>query len=306
LSLKEIIGRGLKEPESGLANALILGYKRTVSDDYLQKFSVIGLSHMIAISGTHITILAAIIMDFLLFFNLSRRRAFYFTIIFLIFYVVLTGNQASAVRSLIMGAIGLAAKEWGREFKFVNGLIVAGTGMLLINPRLLRDDLGFQLSFLAIMALIYIYPLFNVYAAKWLCNFKGKIFWRHKLKYILDILSVTIACQIISSPLLAINFNQVSVIAPLANLIILWVFDFLMVALLGALALSWFLPGLSIIFFLPSLWMLKYIYLMTNFLAQCPLAAVAVNNFGWIGVGLYYLILGLVVWWLNKQKTRGN
>ncbi len=75
--LFEIINHGMPEPEAGLGQALILGYKRTVSDAHLDQFSIIGISHMIAISGTHITMLSAMVMKFLLLFRWRRKRAFY-------------------------------------------------------------------------------------------------------------------------------------------------------------------------------------------------------------------------------------
>ena len=300
--LKNVVDQSLKEPEAGLANALILGCQRTVNDFYLNEFSIIGLSHMIAISGTHITLLSAIIFNCFLFIGLGRRRAFYLSLIFLTTYVLITGWQASAVRSLIMGALVLYAQYLGRVAKMENGLILAAAVMLLGNPKSLRDDLGFQLSFMAILALLYIYPLFDAYTEKILARMNLKEFWAARLKAIFGIFNVTMACQILSWPLIAIGFNRASLIAPVANLIILWVFDILMIMLLAALAAAWFLPFLAAVLFLPSYWLLKYIYFMTDILAQCPGAAIGVNNFNWWEAGIYYLVLGLIIWKLHRRR----
>lgn len=107
--IKDLIDVNLPEPEAGLANALLLGYRRTVMADDLKIFSRVGLSHMIAISGSHITILSAMIINFCLCLGLGRRRALKIIFAFLILYPLVTGLAASALRSAIMGGLAFLA-----------------------------------------------------------------------------------------------------------------------------------------------------------------------------------------------------
>jgi len=243
---------------------------------------------MIAISGTHITMLAAMAMKFLLLFRLRRKRAFYLSIILLFLYVLLTGWQASAVRSLIMGGLALWATCFGKDVRIELTLAVSALVMLLFNPTLLRDDLGFQLSFLAMLALIYIYPIGDYFGQKFL----GK---RRGLKLIWDVLNVTIAAQLVTAPISLINFGRFSVIAPLANILVLWTFPFLMGALILALFFSSLIPVLSWLWFWPSYCLLRYQFMMTDILAKVPYAAIDSSSWNWACGWIYYFILFILV-----------
>ena len=129
--VKEIMEANLPEPETGLGTALLLGYNRTVEKGDLKLFSRVGLSHMIAISGSHITILSAMIINFLLVFGFNRRRALKAVFIFLFLYPLLTGMAASAVRSSIMGGLTFVALYLGRTSAPINALIFSASVMLL-------------------------------------------------------------------------------------------------------------------------------------------------------------------------------
>lgn len=258
-SLKEkfhsAINYGLPEPESSLAGPLILGYKKGVSVYWQEKFSQTGLSHIMAISGTNISILAAAVMVLLLGVGFSRQRAFWLASLFLLFYVILVGAPASAMRAGVMGFLVLWAMKLGRLNKLTNSLVLAAAILFLINPRLLRDDIGFQLSFLAVLGMIYFPPIFESWFNK-IVNLVRNLVKRclynevryvsngvnpekipKFLKIIYDIFSLTIAAQIFTLPIMALNFSQVSLIAPVSNLLVLWCLPFLTIAVLISMIL---------------------------------------------------------------------
>ncbi|MCX6798409.1 MAG: ComEC/Rec2 family competence protein [Candidatus Falkowbacteria bacterium] len=270
------INSALPEPEAGLASALILGYKKTLDKTDNDNFSRVGLSHIIAISGSHITIISAIILDFFLLLGLSRRRSFYFSIIFLIFYVVLTGLQASALRSTIMGILVLWAYQSGRLANLLNILLISAAIMLIFQPNLLRADLGFQLSFAAVLGIIYIYPPLNKRLEAWSLKFKTKKYYS-SWKNILNTLSLTLACQLATAPILISSFGRLSLIAPLSNILVLWTFPFLMIGLISALFLSFIIPGLNLVWFYPNYLLLKFIFIVVNLLATVPGAAIQLS-----------------------------
>ena len=155
----QIINSALPEPYAGLANALLLGYKNTLDAVEKKSFSCCGLSHVVAISGSHLTLLSALAFNFLLVLGLSSRSAFRPVVIFLWLYTILTGLQTSALRSAIMISLVLWGKKNGRSDAGGRILFITAALMLFFNPLLLSDDLGFQLSFLAMIALIYLCPL---------------------------------------------------------------------------------------------------------------------------------------------------
>lgn len=279
------INRAIPEPEAGLANALLLGYKGTLDKEEKTSFSCCGLSHVIAISGSHLTLLSVLAFDFLLALGVSRRRSFYPVIIFLWLYTILTGLQSSALRSAVMSTLALWGEKNGRRDAGGRLLVFAASLMLIVNPFLLRDDLGFQLSFLAMIALIYFCPLGE------------KLFGRGEVK---GILIMTIAAQLLTWPISAYNFGTFSVIAPLANLAVVWIFVWLLPALLLAtgLAVAW--PALQVLWFAPSYFMLHYVVLVGNFLATWPRACLNLE-ITWQIVIIYYISLILVYLLLRKR-----
>lgn len=259
--LAQKIKESLPEPESGLAQALVLGYRRSLDEIDRERFSITGLSHMIAISGSHITILSTILLESLLFLGLRRRAAFYIITVFLAFYVILTGLQASAFRSAIMGFLVLWAYQAGRLSTLLNSLLISTSIMMVFNPQLLKADIGFQLSLAAVLGIIYIYPALK----------KINLFYNSKLG---DILSLTLACQLATAPILIYYFGRLSLIAPISNLLILWVFPFLLWTLVLAIILSFIFPGLSLALFYPSYLLLKFVFVSVKILALIPGAAI--------------------------------
>lgn len=301
-SLVKIVNNNLPEPEAGLGNAILFGYRRTVLREDLAVFSRVGLSHMIAISGSHITILSAMIIGFLLNLGISRRRAFYIVFSFLILYPLVTGLSASAVRSAIMGGLALIAIHYQRNSSLVKALVFAAALMLALNPLLLRNDLGFQLSFLALLGIIYIYPIgeeiTRAKLEKLNLKKKSKDFWKN----IIDTINLTLVSQIVILPIALINFKQLSIIAPLANVLVLWTFPLLLASLIIAIFFSALIPALGLVWFLIPYLILKYIFFLSNLLATPTWAAVNINNFNWyLGAGYYGVLIITVIYFKRKS-----
>jgi len=301
--LREIINQGLTEPEASLARAIILGDKKGIPPNLRDQFSQAGISHIAAISGMHISILSALVMGALFSIGLSRNRAFYFAIIFLLGYIILIGLPASAMRAGIMGTLLLWSLKIGRLNRITNSLSFAAVILLLINPRLLRDDIGFQLSFLAVLGIINFYPILDQLSSrlifKYFINFKYlNIF----LKFIFSVINISIAAQIFILPIIAMNFSQISIIAPISNLLILWALPVLMIACVTGICLSLFLPALSPLFFLPAFLLLKYIIITTKQLIGIPYAYIEIDYLPFVWVIFYYLSVSFLLWRANLKK----
>jgi competence protein ComEC len=212
----------------------------------------------------------------------------------LIFYIALIGLPASAMRAGLMGFLVLLALNIGRLNKMVNSLALAAFILLWINPKLLRDDIGFQLSFLAVLGIF----LFNSFFKKIVRYEKIKSSF---LKGILEVLVVTMSAQVLTLPIMALNFSQISVIAPLANLLILWTLPFLMILIISALFLSFVFPPLSFYFFLPSFFILRYIIMAATALVKIPGAYLEINDKYFYLVILYYIIIAGVILRIRKK-----
>jgi len=301
-----LINQGLPEPAAGLAKALLLGYRRTVDREDLNIFARVGLSHMIAISGSHITILSALLLNFLLIIGFNRRQSLKLIFSFLILYPLMTGLAASALRASIMGFLALLALYYERLSSLTRALVLTAAVMLIFNPRLLRDDIGFQLSFLALLGIIYIYPLAESLVNHFLKKIKGASKIKRLVKNILDTVSLTIISQLVILPIALINFQQFSLIAPLANILVLWTFPLLLSVLIMAALLSACLPLTPVLFFAPAYFLLKYIFIISNILAAPSWAAVSVTWFNWYWGTGYYVVLFIAVYILKNRVHLKN
>jgi len=305
--LKAVIDSNLPEPEAGLASALLLGYRRTVIREDLNIFSRVGLSHMIAISGSHITILSAMALNFLLALSLSRHQSLKIIFIFLFVYPLITGLSASAVRSALMGTLAFLAIYYQRLSSLIRALVYAAALMLAFNPRLLRDDIGFQLSFLALLGIIYIYPFGESITRRFLARKKWRAGTKKRLKNILDTVNLTLVSQIVILPIALIDFQQFSLIAPLANVLVLWTFAPLLAALIIGILVAALIPPLGVLFLAPAYFLLRFIFLISGALAQPSWAAIPVSGFNWYQGALYYLFLIIGVILVRKiSKFRYN
>ncbi|HTW96741.1 MAG TPA: ComEC/Rec2 family competence protein [Candidatus Methylomirabilis sp.] len=277
--LSATIDNGLTEPEAGLLKAFILN-DPTVPDDLNLSFRQSGLAHIVAISGSHISLVIAIVFFCLLFLGINRRTAFWFSAPIIIFYVVLVGAPASALRAGIMGFLVLLAMYLGRLARLDYALALAGVGMLLFNPMLVIADAGFQLSFLAVLGMIYLYPVFD----KWLARFYENTHpvspgashpsqeGNKIIKVICQTAALTIAAQVFTAPILIFGFHQISLVAPIANLFALWAAPFIMITAFIAMGLTLIFPAGAIYFFLPADLLVKYLIAVAQISAGLPLA----------------------------------
>jgi len=290
------IGQILTEPQASLLAGLVLGEKRGFSPELMSDFSRTGTTHIIALSGYNITIIGVALMNFFNFFMLRRSVSFWVAAAIIVLFVIMTGASASAVRAAVMGILVLIAQQAGRLYSIRNALIFAGALMVYFNPKVLTFDLGFQLSFAATLGLIYLSPILK----NWVV---GDETIKKTPKFILglkEILVATLSAQIAVLPLLVINFGQLSLIAPLANVLIL--------AFIPVTMFWGFLAGLAGIFWLglgKALGWIAWLFLTyeiktIEFLAKFPLAATQFK-WNWWGGGIYYFILIFGIYFKIKK-----
>jgi competence protein ComEC len=279
-------------PESGLLSGLILGGSDLLSKEIQNNFSRTGMTHIVAVSGYNVTIIAQYLLLFGIFLGLWRRQAFWFALAGIFVFVILTGLSASAVRAGVMGVLLLWAIKKGRLANASNAILFSGCAMLLVNPLLLRWDIGFQLSFLATIGIVYLYPIFENYLME-----KNKVFG------IGEILFLTISAQLFVLPIIIFNFKTLSLISLLANILILPIIPFTMLVGFVTIVTSFIWKSLAVVFswlvFLP----LKYETLVINYLASFKYASIEMT-ISWQMVVVWYIILiGVVSFFKKKNKN---
>jgi len=297
--LSESINKNYPAPESSVLQGMLLGKRAVIPQEINEQFKITGTSHIIAVSGTHIIILATIFMALLICMGLWRQQAFYFTAVFVCFYIVLVGLPASGVRAGIMAILFLGAQNLGRQANSARIIVLAATLMLVQNPMLLVYDIGFQLSFLAVLGLIYFEPL-----VRELFKFFVKKIIKKELPESSDnkimFFSATISAQIFTLPIIVYNFGNISFISPLANILILPVVYYLMLfGFISALA-GVLLPWLGWVLALLCHIVMSYFIYIVDLLSK-PWAYKVLENMHWSWLFVLYIILSFGVWFLNKR-----
>ncbi|MBI2446853.1 MAG: ComEC/Rec2 family competence protein [Parcubacteria group bacterium] len=258
-----IIDKILPEPLSSFLAALLLGARRTLPDDLVNAFNKTGTSHIVAVSGYNISIVSIMILNFLSYLFLPKRLIFWIVITCILMFTLIAGAGASVVRAAIMGSLLVLAGREGRFYRVTNAIVFAGAVMLFFNPYLLRYDTGFQLSFLAALGLIYLAPYFN----RWFAGLPNFLSFRTNL-------AATLSAQIMTFPIILWDFGRVSLIATLANVLILPAIPTTM--LFGFLAgLSGFVSlKIAEILILPAWFLLSYQIFVVKILSILPWASI--------------------------------
>lgn len=254
-NFKNSINKFVYGNEGALANGILLGDKtgfdKKIKDDFIRT----GTIHIVALSGYNITIVAEYIASVLrqiFSFNISIFGG----IVGIIFFVIMTGGSATAVRAGIMTIIVLIAKYTGRANVAIRTLVIAGLIMVLIEPKVIFN-ISFQLSFLATFGVIVVAPKIIKYISFVTTRFG-----------IRELLATTLGATIMVMPLIIFSTGVVSVFSVPINIIILPFIPFAMllsfvVGILGMIYIPLAIPFSEILHILLSL-LLKIIHLVSD------------------------------------------
>ncbi len=201
--------------EGEFLKGLMIGEKAGLSPELREAFLVSGVAHILAVSGSNVAVVAGSIMVFLSFFRLPRRCIPFPTALALIGYMLLTGGQPPVVRATIMALLLLLAGGWGIRGNSLNAIGIAALLMFVIDPGQIHD-IGFQLSFGAVVSIILFYPLLN----GWVHRIRGATLFRRLVRVGLQLAAVSAASSIGTLPLTAVAFGQVSVVGIAANMVV--------------------------------------------------------------------------------------
>ncbi len=300
----EILRRGagdalamvLPEPEAGLAAGILIGLRDRVDRDLAAAFTAAGVSHVVAISGWNIAIVAAAIAA--LTGRLGRRRRSVVTIIAIVAYVAFAGASASVVRAGLMAGVVLLARESGRAGRAAAALGWAVTVLLLIDPGLVTDA-GFQLSSLATAGLI-------VWASPLTGWLEGRAAGRLP-GWLAENIGVSLAAQAATLPIILVSFGRLAVLSPIVNLVVVpLVAPAMAVGLIalgaGALVAAGAPPLVGALLAAPGWVILRILVTTVQVSAGLPFATVGLAPpFDLIGGLAVAAALAVAVWW---QRTR--
>ena len=286
-------------PEAApLVRALVTGNRDTLTDQFTTSLERTGLSHTVAVSGMHLAFLASMIS---LLMGRGKRSTALATAVCVLVFCGVAGSTPSVVRSAVMILLLQAAPLLGRERDGPTALSFALMLLLVWNP-FSAAHIGLQLSFGAVAGIL----LLSDRIQDWLSgklgldrpakNLPQKLL-RPVLRFGVSTLSATLGASVLTVPLVAIHFQNVSLSSPISNLLTLWAVSWLFSGgmLVGLLALV--LPGPAAVLALPLSLLARYLVWVIQWLGALPFSALPLDSFyyrAWV-VFLYLLIVGAVL-----------
>lgn len=299
--VKNVMQTILPERTAGIATAMLIGERTTIPENINTYFQNSSLTHMLAISGSHIVYI--ILLVSILCQRVGNRFSKIVLIICLILYIFLTQMTPSVTRACIMAIMGTMASFIHRKSNVYVNLVVATAILLWINPYNIWD-MGFQLSFGGTLGIV----LFERKLQKEKQKDSIMLPTSRIKKYIIEILRVTIAANLIIFPIIAIQFHTVS--------LTFWISNLLASPLMGAIIIGGFIlyitSTISItmgqIVAIPYNALLEIFIKIAEYTGNIPLSKIWVVRPNILLVFIYYFALisifyhkSITKWLINKK-----
>ncbi|TSC86357.1 MAG: Uncharacterized protein G01um10147_880 [Microgenomates group bacterium Gr01-1014_7] len=288
-ALDQKISQFLPSPQAELLSGILLGRSRDLPGQLKLSLRDTSTLHIVVASGQNLSMVAGFFLG--LSGLIRRKNAVMLSLAAAIFYTLLSGLQVPILRAAIMFSFVSLAQLYGREREGTWVLIVTVGLMLLVNPRWITE-ISFQLSVLATFGVIVVAPIF--------------LHWLDKIPIIGQDLAVSLAAQVMITPVIAQNFHQFSLVGLLTNVLILWTVSFIMI-LGGAMLVAGFLwSSLAWLISLAVSALLTYFIYIVQFFASLPFAWEYVGE-QWVVIWIgYYMVMGGVLLALNKSGKISN
>lgn len=294
--ITEKIDQLFADDTAPFAKALFLGDRSDIDYETNTAFKVSGISHIIAVSGLHISILFSVI------FTIAGRKPLLTAILgipTLILFAAVTGFTPSVTRACVMQILIILSELVLREYDPPTSLGTAVLVMLLCNP-IAVTSVSLQLS---VGCMIGIF-LFSDRLHRWVCSWKCWSDWRGKnlrvrfRNWISSSISITLAAMIVTMPLVAYYFGCISLIGVITNLLTLWAVSWIFCGIIFVclLGLVWIQGGLLIASTVS--WIVRYVLGVVKLLSSIPLAAIYLKSTfvaAWLII-CYVLVFGFLLW----------
>jgi competence protein ComEC len=299
-SFGDALERALPEPQAALAQGILLGQRTSMPDELTSDLNATGTSHLVAVSGQNVALIAGLTIGALAWL-IGRRRAAIVALAVIAGYTMLTGASPPVVRAAIMGGLFVIAEMSGRPTSALVLILLAAAIMTGLDP-LIVEDVSFQLSFAAIIGLVYLTPLLHARGAEGL-RARGIDPVENAVAFLLGSTAVTMGAILATLPITALNFHRVSAVAPLANLVVVPAFPLILVtsaitAFAGAVgqplgAVAGWVAWAPLAFMIESV----------QFFARLPLASFEIDDFTSFHAVAAYAGLVALALWLARQRV---
>lgn len=266
-SIIKRLDNGTARSSGGMIKALLLGDKSSLVDSTSLNFRRMGITHILSISGTHFTVLLGLLTFILSSLGFNKKIIYFVLIPFALFYMGLTGFSESVCRSGIMAIMAYSGFLFGRNKDSYTALAFAVTLILLISPNTVLS-VSLWLSFVSTFTIILSMDLFNNLKYTFLkMRLIGKLLWG-----ILTSITVSVLISIVTLPIVAAVFGEISIISPISNLLVVPLFT--IVLYLAPFCVLF--PNFSFIT-LATDKLCDLIYYISNFICQADNLLISVN-----------------------------
>ena len=292
--LNKINNYGLTGDEFQVVSALVLGYKNELSPSVKHSYAASGAMHILAVSGLHVGIIYFVFASLLNFIFRKRKYAWINTFILLIIiwaYAVITGISPSVQRASVMFSFIIIGKSVNRPVSIYHSIFMSAFVLLLINPFNLTD-IGFQLSYMAVLGIVYLFPKFyNLFTVKYLIIDK-----------IWALTCVSIAAQIATLPITLYYFHQFPVYFLVANIFVIPLATLILYCGLLLISLS-FWPGLASVFGVILSLLVKGLNFIVFYIENMRFALIEEILFTKIHLIILYLVIILFLLYLAYNRA---
>ena len=282
--------------ERAIAGAILLGYRDEMTQDVIQAYASSGALHVMSVSGLHVGIMF-LALQFLLGW-MDRRGKWlsisktFLIILLLLGYAVITDLAPSVMRAVVMFSLFTIGKTFNRNTNMFNILAVTCLILLIINPYLITE-VGFKLSFLAVIGIVTLYQIF----------YKLLVIRNEYLNFIWSITCVSVAAQLATFPIGLYYFHQFPNLFIISNLVVIPVSNIIiyMGMLLFAVAkISWLSEPIGVLLYLLVFLINKFIF----WIEQVPYALIQAIHISQSEMYLMYLIfiVALLYYFIPKSK----
>jgi len=253
-----VINSYLPEPHASLLNGILFGIDLKTTKDFYEQLKMVGLLHLVVLSGINITLLSSIISQTTQFF--SKKLSILITIMCIIFFVIFVGIKAPILRAAFMSILTLVANYTGRKNYSLYALTLSFLFSVVLFPSWLKT-ISFQLSYAATLGIILFGEKSIKKSENNLLNFYNQLKADFK---------TSLAAQLFTVPIIFLYFKQISLIAPLANMMISFLIPLLMIlgfltAILGKISFYLGFPFAWICYLI-----LSYIIFVVDTLSKIP------------------------------------
>lgn len=285
----------LPEPQASLGIGYLVGVRTALPPDFAVALSVVGLTHIVAVSGYNLTIIVQFVKR--IFSRFSAYQTVLFSGLLISGFLVMTGWSPSIMRAAIISGFSLLAWYYGRSFKPLILILLGATITSFINPLYIWGDVGWYLSFLAFSGVLIVTPLIMFFIGK-------------PTKNILVLVLVeTLSAQLLTLPYISVIFGRLSIISPIANILVVPLIPISMLLIFITGIVGMISPILALWISVPAKIIMTITVWIIENLSQLSWAQVSLRLSTWQAFIIYLLLFTSIgIGWLvyHKRVTTGD